>query len=235
MRTSHDQDYPGIKHSEQPLDRAKSMVAPRGHAPPKEAPTSKSNPTSPRERNARGHKPAMSSSSSSDEDDNIPLAATTMAPAWLQNKPLGKRIQLKVNLDRSMTHSSLLDDDEEEDDEDLIPIAALSPMSPVRGDFMTAADKYKEKVRDRIFRDKVSSSSSDEQEEDNIPIQQTRMMRQNRRLSDDNGRIDHVPEDDARGRSQSRNRINASEKPARSRAERDNIPPVPRLPTIYNI
>ncbi|KAH8549598.1 hypothetical protein BGW37DRAFT_107906 [Umbelopsis sp. PMI_123] len=184
-------------------------------------------PISPRDsRRMRGR--TMSSQSSSDEEDNIPLAATNIAPAWLQNRRLSMGTGLQVNLDRSVTHTSLLDDDEEEDDDDHIPIAALSP---VRGEFMTAADKYKEKVRERIFRDESSSDSSDDQEEDNIPIQQILQQRKERRLSADMPK----PEDERRGRSRNRIRIAASEKRGLNRAEKDNIPPVPRLPPIYNI
>jgi hypothetical protein len=248
----NDHHCPGVENSESPLGRSKSLITSSrggGYHGPKDTVTtlgSKSNPTTPvtataamipSPRRSRARRATISSSS--DEDDNIPLAATNMAPAWLQNKPLIKGIKLKVNLDRSITHSSLLDDDDDDDDEDHIPIAALNPMSPVRGEFMTAADKYKERVRDRIFRDKVtSSSSSEEEEEDNIPIQQTLFMRQkqDRRLSDDLQRrrlsSDQCADDELRGRPRSRTRITASEKQGRGRA--NNIPPVPRLPSIYS-
>lgn len=171
----------------------------------------------------------MSSQSSSDEEDNIPLAATNIAPPWLQNRRLSMGTGLHVNLDRSIIHASLLDDDEEEDDEDHIPIAALSP---IRGEFMTAADKYKEKVRERMFKDKASSESSDEQEDDNVPIQQIMQQRKERRYSDDSP----SSENERRGRPRNSTRITASQKRARSRADKNpNIPPVPRLPPIYNI
>lgn len=206
------------------------------------SPTSKSHPTTPiaampssRERHRRARRP--STSSSSDEDDNIPLAATNMVPTWFHSSP--KALQAKL---AKINKLSLLDDEEEEDDEDHIPIAALgSPMSPIRGEFMTAADKYKEKVRERIFGEKPSSSSSDEQE-DNMPIQQAHDMRQARRQSVDDvprGRrsreyFEPYPEEEHRGRSRSRSRIPASEKPCRNRLQND-IPPVPRLPSVYNV
>ncbi|KAG2189502.1 hypothetical protein INT44_004644 [Umbelopsis vinacea] len=217
---SHEQERNDftIQHSE-PLERSRSK--PRA---PSRSRTYGSKDTSPlHSRRMR----ASTSQSSSDEEDNIPLAATNIAPPWLQNRRLSMGAGLHVNLDRSVMHSSLLDDDEEEDDEDHIPIAILSP---IRGEFMTAADKYKEKVRERMFKD--SSESSDEQEDDNIPIQQIIQQRNQRRRSSS----DDSPENERRGRSRNPSRITASEKRARSRAEKNlNIPPVPTLPLIYNI
>ncbi|KAI8579012.1 hypothetical protein K450DRAFT_244550 [Umbelopsis ramanniana AG] len=228
---SHEQERNDftIQHSE-PLGRSKSQAPSRSRSygskdtcPP--TPVSPV-PTSPLH-SRRMRACTMSSQSSSDEEDNIPLAATNIAPPWLQNRRLSMGTGLHVNLDRSIIHSSLLDDDEEEDDEDHIPIAILSP---IRGEFMTAADKYKEKVRERMFKDQASSESSDEQEDDNIPIQQIIQQRKQRRSSDDS------PSSERRGRSRNPSRITASEKRARSRAEKDhNIPPVPSLPPIYNI
>jgi hypothetical protein len=222
-----------IQHSE-PLERTRSksqaplrsrVCASKDTCPP--TPVSPV-PTSPLH-SRRMRACTMSSQSSSDEEDNIPLAATNIAPPWLQNRRLSMGTGLHVNLDQSIIHSSLLDDDEEDDDEDHIPIAALSP---IRGDFMTAADKYKEKVRERIFKDKASSESSDEQEDDNIPIQQIMQQRKERRFSDDSP----SSENERRGRSRNPTRITASDKRARSSAEKNqNIPPVPRLPPIYNI
>ncbi|KAG2186083.1 hypothetical protein INT43_002521 [Umbelopsis isabellina] len=223
--------------------RSRSLRVNRSSEPYKvSSPTSKSHPTTPivatpssREHYIRDRQ--HSTSSSSDEDDNIPLAATNMVPTWFHSSPQALQAKLaKIN------KQSLLDDEEEEDDEDHIPIAALgSPMSPIRGEFMTAADKYKEKVRERIFGDKPSSSSSDEQD-DNMPIQQAHRMRQARRQSVDDvprGRrsrnfFESYPEEEHRGRSRSRSRIPASEKPCRNRPEND-IPPVPRLPSVYNV
>jgi hypothetical protein len=222
--------------------RSKSLRVVRSYEPHKDSsPTSKSNPTTPidtmssqRERYMRDRRP--STSSSSDEDDNIPLAATNMVPTWFQSSP--KALQAKL---AKINKQSLLDDEEEEDDEDHIPIAALGPMSPIRGEFMTAADKYKEKVRERIFGEKAASSSSDEQD-DTMLIQQAHRMRQVRRQSVDDeprGRrskdfLEPYPEEERRGRSRSRSRITASEKPCRNRVEND-VPPVPRLPSVYNV
>lgn len=67
-------------------------------------------------------------SSSDDDDDDIPLG-------YLQS-PISRP-------------SSLLSDKEIDDDKDLVPIAALESIdSPV--DYQTAADKYKEKVKERL-------------------------------------------------------------------------------------
>ncbi|CAO3623054.1 unnamed protein product [Mucor hiemalis] len=74
-----------------------------------------------------------------DDDDDIPLG-------YLQS-PVSRP-------------SSLLSDEEEEDDKDLVPIAALESIdSPV--DYQTAADKYKEKVKERLQLD---------DDDDDIPI-----------------------------------------------------------------
>ncbi|KAI8985963.1 hypothetical protein BDB01DRAFT_720706 [Pilobolus umbonatus] len=68
--------------------------------------------------------------------------------------------------------SSLLNDEEEDDDKDLIPIAALAKpdTSSNHGidEYQTAADKYKERVKERLQFEK-SDKQSDE-DDDDIPI-----------------------------------------------------------------
>lgn len=82
-------------------------------------------------------------SSSDDDDDDIPLG-------YLQS-PISRP-------------SSLLSDKEIDDDKDLVPIAALESIdSPV--DYQTAADKYKEKVKERLQLD-----DDDSEDDDDIPI-----------------------------------------------------------------
>ncbi|GAA5798050.1 hypothetical protein HPULCUR_003449 [Helicostylum pulchrum] len=81
---------------------------------------------------------------SSDDDDDIPLG-------YLQS-PISRP-------------SSLLSDNEEEDDEDLIPIARLNTDTSASDvDYQTAADKYKEKVKERLQLDEEDS------DDDDIPI-----------------------------------------------------------------
>lgn len=66
-----------------------------------------------------------------DDDDDLPLAA--------------------VASPKTTPTASLLmqDDSEEEDDKDLVPIASLATGHP-SGQFLSAADKYKEKVKERL-------------------------------------------------------------------------------------
>lgn len=85
------------------------------------------------------------SSSSHSDDDNIPLG-------YLQS-PISKP-------------SSLLSDNEDEDDEDLVPIAKLNTdYTSDTMDYQTAADKYKEKVKERLQLDE-----DDSDDDDDIPI-----------------------------------------------------------------
>ncbi|KAI9351717.1 hypothetical protein BD770DRAFT_393960 [Pilaira anomala] len=87
---------------------------------------------------------SSSSSSSSSDDDNIPLG-------YLQS-PISKP-------------SSLLSDNDDEDDEDLVPIAKLNTDYTSDMDYQTAADKYKEKVKERL---QLDDDTTDD--DDDIPI-----------------------------------------------------------------
>ncbi|KAI8353240.1 hypothetical protein EDC96DRAFT_609953 [Choanephora cucurbitarum] len=86
-----------------------------------------------------------------DDDDDVPLG-------FLQS-PISRP-------------SSLLSDQDDEDDNDLVPIAALtaSPHSPLTNkdkDYQTAADKYKERVKERLHLDEEEKKENDD---DDIPI-----------------------------------------------------------------
>ncbi|KAI8079869.1 uncharacterized protein BX664DRAFT_341658, partial [Halteromyces radiatus] len=78
-----------------------------------------------------------------DDDDDIPLAAT------LRRLPQSPRSPYYYH-----TNTSLLNDEQEDDDEDLVPIARLRLTDDKPSSFLkSAADKYKEKVKERLHLD----------------------------------------------------------------------------------
>lgn len=85
--------------------------------------------------------PPIRSERDDDDDDDIPLG-------YLQSP---------------ISPSSLLSDNEEEDDKDLVPIGILNHTEVLENDYQTAADKYKEKVKERLH-------IQDDDDDDNIPI-----------------------------------------------------------------
>ncbi|KAG2209542.1 hypothetical protein INT47_008386 [Mucor saturninus] len=102
-----------------------------------------------------------------------PLSPVFMRPRWPRYQaedddddvPLG---YLQSPISRP---SSLLSDAEEEDDQDLVPIAILNTPAmkadtlAIESDYQTAADKYKEKVKQKLQFDETDS-----EDDDDIPI-----------------------------------------------------------------
>ncbi|KAI7895465.1 uncharacterized protein EV154DRAFT_495009 [Mucor mucedo] len=107
-----------------------------------------------------------------------PLSPVFMRPRWPRYQaeeeddddvPLG---YLQSPISRP---SSLLSDAEEEDDQDLVPIAILNTAAAagtmktdtfaIENDYQTAADKYKEKVKQKLQFDETDS-----EDDDDIPI-----------------------------------------------------------------
>ncbi|KAI8362786.1 hypothetical protein BD560DRAFT_404096 [Blakeslea trispora] len=87
-----------------------------------------------------------------DDDDDVPLG-------FLQS-PISKP-------------SSLLSDQDDEDDNDLVPIAVLTVSNSKQAvvkdkDYQTAADKYKERVKERLHLDKEEDEEGND--DDDIPI-----------------------------------------------------------------
>jgi hypothetical protein len=93
--------------------------------------------------------PLFNSSKNDSDDDDIPLGY--LAAKQQNNKP-----------------SSLLSDKEEDDDKDLIPIATTTTVKNTNH-FKTAADKYKLKVKERLFNDSSNNSDEDD-DDDDLPI-----------------------------------------------------------------
>ncbi|KAI8388724.1 uncharacterized protein BYT42DRAFT_561010 [Radiomyces spectabilis] len=111
------------------------------------------------------------------DDDDVPLAAAVMIPSDIQmTSP--KRTPLHL-----VQPSSLLIDEQEEDDKDLVPIAMLKTADPSKqiqtavDEYLTAADKYKEKVKERLH---LTSENGTENniDDDDIPISSLPFIRQ---------------------------------------------------------
>ncbi|KAF7729325.1 hypothetical protein EC973_004581 [Apophysomyces ossiformis] len=97
-----------------------------------------------------------------DDDDDIPLAA---AAGMI---PLSAASKYRTN-NKHRPSSLLNDNDEDEDDKDLVPIAVLTQKESIRDqdEYLSAADKYKEKVKERLNLDK---GNNDDDDDDDIPI-----------------------------------------------------------------
>ncbi|KAG0164616.1 hypothetical protein DFQ30_009701 [Apophysomyces sp. BC1015] len=96
-----------------------------------------------------------------DDDDDVPLAAT----AGIMPLSAISSMHQKQPICRP---SSLLNDHDEEDDKDLVPIAVLA-QTEIKADqeeYLSAADKYKEKVKERLNLD----DGNEDEDDDDIPI-----------------------------------------------------------------
>lgn len=95
----------------------------------------------------------------------LPLSPTVARTRWPRNDDDDDDVPLGYLQSPISRPSSLLSDHEEEDDMDLVPIAILNTDTlAIDGDYQTAADKYKEKVKQKLLFD---DSDTDD---DDIPI-----------------------------------------------------------------